>query len=119
PSWFVHLRPASSTYDKAMRPPGAVWLYLYPPGTLHPGLPRPPAESAFSGTLTALNFTEFHAERGIPADWTGADYVIEQAGRVFQLKPLGPHSSRTPTQGVFRVDVQENPSTVWLTTSAA
>jgi len=35
--WFVHLRAATTDYDRAMRPPAPVWLYLYSPGTLRVG----------------------------------------------------------------------------------
>src|SRR5439155_3584266 len=112
--WFVHLRAATTDYDRAMRPPASVWLYLYSPGTLRFGHPRPPAVAAYSGRLTALNFTEFHPrERGIAADWSNADYVIEQVNGIFHLSQPTPHT-RTPTQGVFRVGTQEDPTVVWL-----
>ena len=117
PPWFVHLRPPTTTYDRAMRPPSSIWLYLYQPGSLKPGHRRPPAESAYSGNITALNFTEYHADRGIPADWRNADFVIEQQAGVFGLAKPTAHSGRTPTQGVFRIDKQERPSTIWLTAS--
>lgn len=116
PSWFVHLRPATTDYDRVMLPPGAVWLFLYSPGTLQLGLPRPSPLAAYSGTLTALNFTEYHPQRGIPADWQGADYVIEQDRGVFHFTDPKPHT-KTPTQGVFRIEAQEDPSTLWLTES--
>jgi hypothetical protein len=114
PPWYVHLRPATSDYDRAMRPPGSVWLYLYRPGSLQPRAPRPAPFAAYAGTLTALNFTQHHPQRGIPADWTGADFVIEQTAGVPRLKEPTPNS-RTPTQGVFRVDSEETPTVVWLT----
>ena len=44
--WFVHLRPDNTDYDKAMRPPAAVWLYLYEPGALKAGARRPSAAAA-------------------------------------------------------------------------
>ncbi len=115
PPWFVHLRPENTDYDKAMRPPAAVWLYLYEPGALRPGQPRPPATAAYSGTLTALNFTENHPRhRGISADWRGANYVIEvESGVPRLLEPKA--QTTTPSQGVFRVRAPENPETVWLT----
>lgn len=116
--WFVHLRPATTKYDSAMRPPASVWLYLYPPNSLHPGSPRPLADAAYSGTITALNFTESHRKTpGIPADWgAGADYVIEQHGKVFRLTSPGLHR-RTETQGVFRILQEEDPKTLWLAES--
>lgn len=115
--WFVHLRPDNTNYDKAMRPPAAVWLYLYDPGTLRPGTRRPSAAAAYSGTLTALNFTERHPRhRGISADWNAADYVIELKGGVPCLMDPTPHTA-TPSQGVFRVEAQEPSTTVWLTES--
>jgi hypothetical protein len=114
--WFVHLRPDNTDYDKAMRPPAAVWLYLYNPGTLRPGTRRPSAVATYSGTLTALNFTERHPQhRGISADWP-ADYVIELKGRVPHFKEPNPHTV-TPSQGIFRVEAQEAADTVWLTES--
>lgn len=116
PPWFVHLRPATTDYDRVMRPPASVWLYLYHPKTLRSRNRRPRAIAAYSGTLTALNFTEDHDPPGIPADWTGADFVIEQSQDVFHLTHPRPHT-RTPTQSVFRVDIEEDPSTVWLTDS--
>lgn len=117
PPWFVHLRPNNTDYDKAMRPPAAVWLYLYPSGSLRIGHSRPPAISAYSGTLTALNFTERHPRhRGISADWQGADYVIELRNGIPCLVESNPNTS-TPSQGVFRVESQENEQTVWLTES--
>jgi hypothetical protein len=112
--WFVHLRPATTSYDRLMLPPVSVWLYLYPAGTLEPGGLRPQPTAAYSGTITALNFTEHHPQRGIPADWQGADYVIEQEQGVFHLTETRPHT-KTPTQGVFRIEQEEDPSTVWLT----
>ncbi|GEM_PF-1294583 len=115
--WFVHLRPDNTDYDKAMRPPAAVWLYLYKPGTLQLGRRRPPAVATYSGTLTALNFTERHPRyRGISADWSAADYVIELKVGVPCLTEPTPHSS-TPSQGVFRVEAKEATDTVWLTES--
>lgn len=114
PPYFVHLRPNNTDYDKAMRPPAAVWLYLYPPGSLHVGQARPQALSALSGTLTALNFTEQHpTHQGISADWQGADYVIELRNGVPCLVESSPHT-RTPSQGVFRLERQEDVRTVWL-----
>lgn len=115
--WFVHLRPDSTDYDKAMRPPAAVWLYLYDPGTLRPGERRPSAVAAYSGTLTALNFTERHPRYpGISADWSAADYVIELQGGVPCLMKPTPHTL-TPSQGIFRVEAKEATTTVWLTES--
>jgi len=119
PPWFVHLRSPTDDYDAAMRPPASVWLYLYPPNTLRPGRPRPLAQAAYSGTITALNFTEFHKHKGIPADWTAADYVIEYSNRIFHFTDPKPHAGNIPTQGVFRVDAKEDPSIVWLTDSPA
>jgi len=115
--WFVHMRPATTDYDRAMRPPAAVWLYLYEPGSLRVGQPRPLAIVTYSGTLTALNFTENHPRhRGISADWRAADYVIEIERGIPCLTEPKPHTN-TPSQGVFRVETQEKPETVWLTES--
>lgn len=117
PPWFVHLRPDTTDYYKAMRPPAAVWLYLYNPGTLWPGRPRPAALTAYSGTLTALNFTDRHPRhRGISADWSAADYVIELQGGIPRLTTPTPHTA-TPSQGIFRVEAVEPPDAVWLTES--
>jgi hypothetical protein len=117
PPWFVHLRPDNTDYDKSMRPPTAVWLYLYNPGELRIGQPRPLAIAAYSGTLTALNFTEEHSRYpGISADWQGADYVIEIKSGIPCLTEPKPHT-RTPSQGIFRVEGKENQETVWLTES--
>jgi hypothetical protein len=115
--WFVHLRPDNTDYDQAMRPPAAVWLYLYDRGTLQPGTRRPSAVAAYSGTLTALNFTERHPRhRGISADWSGADYVVEFKSGVPLLTEPTPHTT-TPSQGIFRVEAEEPTGTVWLTES--
>lgn len=115
PPWFVHLRPNNTDYDKAMRPPASVWLYLYPPGSLQLGHARPRATSAFSGTLTALNFTEHHPRhQGISADWQHADYVIELQNGVPCLVESSPHT-QTPSQGVFRVETREVETTIWMT----
>ncbi|BBO06295.1 hypothetical protein SG09_56450 [Bradyrhizobium ottawaense] len=115
--WFVHLRPDNTDYDKAMRPPAAVWLYLYEPGVLKTGTRRPSAIVAYSGTLTALNFTERHPRhRGISAGWSAADYVIEWRAGVPRLTEPTPHTN-TPSQGVFRVEAKEATDTVWLTES--
>ena len=115
PPWFVHLRPNNTDYDRAMKPPAAVWLYLYPPGSLQPGQPRPAATSAYSGTLTALNFTERHPRYpGISADWQNADHVIELRGGVPCLVESSPNTT-TPSQGVFRVESREDEKTMWLT----
>jgi hypothetical protein len=117
--WFVHLRPDTTDYDQAMRPPAAVWLYLYEPGSLRMGQARPPAKAVYSGTLTALNFTEYHPRyRGIPADWREADYVIEIDGGIPHLRDPTPKTT-TPSQGIFRVDLMENSETLWLTESPA
>ncbi len=89
--WFVHLRPATTDYDRVMRPPAAVWLYLYEPGSLRIGRRRRPATAAYSGMLTALNFTENHLQhRGISADWRNADYVIEIERGIPCLNPTKP-----------------------------
>src|SRR5215469_13919040 len=53
--------PASTDCDKKMTRPIWVWFYLYQPGSLRLGSPSPTA--ACSGTLTALNFTEYHPGR--------------------------------------------------------
>lgn len=112
--WHVHLRPPTTAYDKEMRPPGAVWLYLHAKDTLSTHGSRPTADAAYSGTLTALNFTEHHPQRGIPADWDGADYVIEQQRGIFQLIEQDEATARTPSQAVFRIDAIEDPKTVWV-----
>jgi hypothetical protein len=115
--WHVHFLPATTDYDKAMRPPAAVWLYLYEPGSLRPGRPRPAATTAHSGTLTALNFTETHPRfPGISAAWNSADYVIDLVNGIPCLREPTPHHV-TPSQGIFRVSVGEDPQTVWLTES--
>jgi hypothetical protein len=115
--WYVHLRPENTDYDKAMRPPAAVCLYLYDPGSLHLGRSRPTPTAVYSGTLTALNFTEHHPQyRGISADWSAANYVIEINHGIPCLMESRPHST-TPSQGVFRVEANENRNTVWLTES--
>jgi hypothetical protein len=102
-----------------MRPPAAVWLYLYERGSLRVGHPFPRATASFSGTLTALNFTENHrTHRGISADWRKADFVIEIERGIPWLMEPKPHTI-TPSQGVFRVDSTRNPETVWLTDSPA
>ncbi|NHZ37851.1 hypothetical protein [Massilia rubra] len=115
--WHVHLRPASTAYDKEMRPPGAVWLYLHMKNALRRYGSRPLAETAYSGTLTALNFTEYHPQRGIPANWQGADYVIEQNNGIFQLVAQEVGATNTPSQAVFRIDSVEEPTTVWVSDS--
>ena len=112
--WFVHLRPDNTDYDKAMRPPAEVWLYLYNPGTLQPGRRRPPAIAAYSGTLTALGFTEHHPRNpGITGAWDDADYVIEfRRGVPCLLEHT--RGTNTPSQGVFKVAKTEDHHTVWL-----
>jgi hypothetical protein len=110
--WHVHLRPSSTTYEKEMRPPGAAWLYMHGRGVLRPHGPRPVADAAYSGTLTALNFTEYHPAQGIPADWNGADYVVEQHGQIFRLVERETTQVRTPSQAVIRIDSIEDPVTV-------
>jgi hypothetical protein len=112
--WHVHLRPSSTAYDKEMRPPGAVWLYLHKKGVLDRYKPVPVADAAYSGTLTALNFTEHHPTKGIPADWDGADYVIEQHGGIFRLVQQEMTHVRTPSQAVIRIDSAEDPTTIWV-----
>lgn len=112
--WYVHLRPSSISYDKEMRPPGAVWLYLHKTGVLDRFKPVPVADAAYSGTLTAINFTEHHPKQGIPADWDGADYVIEQHGGIFRLVEQEMTHARTPSQAVIRVDSIEDPATIWV-----
>lgn len=112
PPWHVHLLPMTTDFDNVMRPPGDVWLFLYPPGSLDANEPRPPAQSAYSGTITALNFTQHHPRRGIPADWR-PNYVIDQRNRVFALvEDLTPNTS--PSQCIFRIESQQDPKTVWL-----
>lgn len=119
PPWFVHLRAPNTDYDRVMLPPVSVWLYLYDPGTLRAGRPRPEARVAYSGTLTALNFTEKHPKsRGISADWNEADYVIDYERGVFCLGTPASHAN-TQTQGVFRVQTEEDPKTIWLSKSPA
>lgn len=117
--WFVHLRPANTDYDMAMRPPASVCLYLYDPSSLQCDRPRPAPRAVYSGTLTALNFTENHPRhRGISADWSAANYVIEISRGVPCLMESRPHST-TPSQGVFRVEAAERLDTVWLTENPA
>lgn len=114
---FVHLRPDDTDYDKAMRPPGAVCLYLYEPTSLQLGRTRPSPTAVYSGKITALNFTENHPQHaGIPADWNAANCVIEIKRGIPHLIDSRPHS-KTPSQGIFRIEAQENINTVWLTKS--
>ena len=115
--WHVHLRATTTEYDDLMRPPSSVWLYLYSPGSLARGHRRPRADAAYSGTLTAINLTEHHRERGIAADWQQADFVIEQDQGVWHLLAAAAQRQRVVTQGIFRVQSDEDPSTVWLTAS--
>lgn len=112
--WHVHLRPSSTAHDKEMRPPGAVWLYLHKPGTLDRYKPVPVADAAYSGILTALNFTEYHPTKGIRADWENADYVIEQNRGIFRLVEQEMTDARTPSQAVIRIDSIEDPTTIWV-----
>jgi hypothetical protein len=115
--WFVHLRPTTTRYDDAMRPPAGVCLHLYDQGCLHRGRPRPIAKASYSGTLTALNFTETHPQyHGITGDWRGADYVIEMDDGIPCLTQPRANID-TPSQGIFRVEAQEKLETVWLTES--
>lgn len=60
-----------------------------------------------------MNLTEHHPQRGTAADWLGADFVIEQDRDVFHLratKPVG----KAPSEGIFRIEAEEDPATVWL-----
>jgi hypothetical protein len=94
-----------------------VWLYLHSPGTLKPGFPPPLAQAAFSGAITAINYTEFHPEtQGIPAAWGGAEYVIEEDSGVFHLRGPIPHT-KPPTQIIFRADKKEDVNTIWVSES--
>jgi hypothetical protein len=83
-------------------------------GVLDRYKPVPVADAAYSGTLTALNFTEHHPTKGIPADWDGADYVIEQHGGIFRLVEQEMTHTRTPSQAVIRIDSVEDPTTIWV-----
>jgi hypothetical protein len=115
--WFVHFRPGSTIYDRLMSPGGRVYLFLYEPGSLRFGFPRPPAKSAHSGTITALNYTETHpGHQGIPADWQKADYIIELKDGVPSLLLPTPHAE-TPSQSVFSIDQEEDPNAIWLSES--
>jgi hypothetical protein len=67
--------------------------------------------------LTALNFTEYHPQKGIPADWDGADYVIEEIDGIFRIVEPSVSEARTPSQAVFRVESTQDPSTIWVTES--
>lgn len=97
-----------------MRPPAQVWLYLYDPGTLHLGRRRPRPKAAYSGTITALSFTEHHPRyRGVSGNWPAANYVIEPALGVPGLLGPTPHT-QTPSQGIFHIQREESPDVVWL-----
>jgi hypothetical protein len=91
-----------------------VWLYIHDPGTLRAGFQPPKAKAAYSGTITAVNYTEHHPRfRGIPAAWRSTDYEIEELRRVFHIVP--PAARRdAPTQIVFRVDEEQDPNTIWV-----
>ncbi|MDQ3816083.1 MAG: hypothetical protein M3362_00135 [Acidobacteriota bacterium] len=116
PPWFVHLTPADTRLDPVMRLAGNVWLYLYAPGALAPGYPTVAPVAAFSGTITAVNYTQHHPRRGISASWSSADYVIaEDSAGVFHFGKPG-SSTLSPTQCVFRIDAIENTEVVWLST---
>jgi hypothetical protein len=87
-------------------------------GSLRVGKPRPMAKGVYSGTLSALNFTEIHPQHGITADWRGADYAIEfERGIPCLIQPKA--NMTTPSQGIFRMETQEKPETVWMTESPA
>jgi hypothetical protein len=118
PPWFVHFRPSTTLYDKLMRPPSPVWLFLYPPQSLTPARTRPIPQAAYSGTITALNFTEHHPTKGTPASWTQAPYIIEDQGGVFAVTQSRP-ATKTPTQGVFSIQAEEPASTLWLSENPA
>jgi hypothetical protein len=113
PPWFVHLRPSTTKFDRKISPPGRVWLYLYSPGALSSGFPQSPPKAAYSGARTGINFTDRHPAHGIPADWADADYVIKEERHVFHMRPPGPQA-KAPTQGVFRIETEEDPTAVWL-----
>jgi hypothetical protein len=114
--WHIHLRPSITDYDDIMAPPAPIWLYLYPIGSLASGTPRPRPQRVVSGRITALNFTEHHPERGIPADWQAANYVIEERRGVLQPSGRAPYTT-TPTQCVFRINSDEDPDTLWFSKS--
>jgi hypothetical protein len=100
-------------YDSLLKLKLPVWLYLHPLGSLKPGAPPPRPSAVFSGICTAVNYTEFHPIKGIPAEWGGADYVIEEDDGVFRLTPPIPHT-KPPIQSVFRLDGREDSNTIWV-----
>ncbi len=75
---FVHLCLPAPCFDPILRPPTELILFLYPPGCLNPARPDTNlATQAFGGNVTALNFTAQHPNKGTPADWQGARFMID------------------------------------------
>lgn len=115
--WFLHLRLPTESYDKLLAPPANAWLYLYPLGSLsalRPGSPRPNPQKAYSGSVTALNFTERHPKHpGIPADWRQASGVIEPQGTIFALRQP-PGIAVAVSQCVINLEAEEDPRTRWF-----
>jgi hypothetical protein len=115
PSWYVHLYLPTTAYDKVVRPPASVWLYLYPPGSLKRGQPRPEPTAVYSGAITALNYTENHPESGISATWEDADYVIRHEGVFKLVTPTIVDCAMT--QCIIRIDSEADETVEWVTES--
>jgi hypothetical protein len=63
--------------------------------------------------MTGVNMTPSNPLTGIEAEWVAAAYVIDERYKVFCLDSPTPQVSN-PTQGVIRIDQEEDPKTLWL-----
>ena len=111
----IHLRLETNERDTILNPGGDVWVYFYKEGELSQAKPRPRAQAAFSGVLTALNHTQKHPRNpGIPAAWQDATFIIEPVSQVYKLLKPSEMGPLVMTQSVIRIQKKESPDVIWI-----
>lgn len=103
----IHLCLDSPNYDDLLTAPVPVRLFLYENGSLTRGWQAAIPKAAFSGVLSGLNLTGLNPSvrrGGTTAEWSSANFNIEEAGGVLVLGDAGPPRRGVTTQAVLAID---------------
>lgn len=108
----IHLCLDSSTYDQMLAAPVPVRLFLYHKGALANGWQNAMPTTAFAGVLTGLNLTGLNPNAGrggTTAEWSAADFNIEENAGIPTLTDPRPPSREVTTQAVLSIEQVSNP----------
>ncbi len=109
--WHIHLCLTTPAFDKLIRPPTYVRLFLYPPNTTRSGWQFATPFAAYSGALTGQNLTASNphvGRNGISARWQAAQFRIMDRGFALVVEPDCPPEWEVTTQAVLTVDAESD-----------